>query len=142
MENYPGYELHQIAPYIGKIRPLFARQLILKYTNINSWVWDPFCGSGTIPLECRLLSRNIIAADINPYACAITRSKLHAPTSSEITISNLSNIFDMVKNYGVSEDNIPDWVNKFFDNQTLIETLLLLSHLKKTRQYFIIGCLL
>ena len=84
MIPYPGYRLHSIAPYVGKTRPALARDLILQYTRPGELVWDPFCGSGTIALESRILLRNIIASDVNPYAVTLTRAKLHAPTKIDV----------------------------------------------------------
>lgn len=143
MDIYPGCKLHQISPYIGKVRPSLARQLVLEYTRNNDWVWDPFCGSGTIPLECKLLSRNAVAGDINPYACAITRAKLHAPASESRCFKILSDISDFLSNSSTNDlKDIPKWVSNFFHERTLSETILLMKRLINTKQYFLIGCLL
>ena len=142
-DDYPGYKLHQIAPYIGKIRPALARQLILDYSKDGDWVWDPFCGSGTIALECRLTCRNVIAADINPYACALTRAKLHAPKSKEICLSRLESTAQILRTLPYEEhDEVSPWVKSFFHQRTLKETRMLVSHFVRSRRYFELGCLL
>jgi len=141
--GYPGYKLHQVGPYIGKISPPLARRLVLQYTKPDDWVWDPFCGSGTIPLECRLLSRNVIAADVNPYARALTRAKLHAPSSVERVLSRLDIWARILKeSLGERSNTIPQWVQDFFHETTLKETMQLFSLLINSRQYFSLGCLL
>jgi hypothetical protein len=141
--DYLGYKLHQVAPYIGKMRPALARQLILNYSRQGDWVWDPFCGSGTVALECRLSCRNVIASDINPYACALTRAKLHAPKSKEICLSKLEATAQILKNLPDEErDEVPLWVKAFFHERTLKETRILISHFIRRRQYFELGCLL
>jgi len=143
MTNYPGYTLHQISPYIGKIRPLLARELIQTYSSEDDLVWDPFCGSGTIPLESKLLNRNVIAADINPYAYALTMAKLHAPKTPKAVISNLDFVVQKIKtNSNRINRVVPQWVKNFFHEQTLNETLFLISEFLIKKQYFNIGCLL
>ena len=143
MAQYPGSTLHQISPYIGKIRPLLARKLVLEFTKPFDWVWDPFCGSGTVPLECKLLNRNVIAADINPYACMITRAKLHAPRTQKKALTDLKRV---IKNIGnISEEEyytIPSWVKDFFHERTLKEAINLFSVLRTRKQYFNFSCLL
>lgn len=143
MNEYPGSALHQIGPYIGKIRPDLARRLIIQYSKQGDWIWDPFCGSGTIPLEGRLLGRHVIAADINPYACVLTRAKLHAPSSENYCISQLALCAEALKSGPqVNQDGIPKWVKDFFHAETLREITYLAELFAKKKQYFILGCLL
>jgi len=142
-DDYPGYKLHQVAPYIGKMRPALARRLILDHSEQGDWIWDPFCGSGTVALECRLLGRNVVASDINPYACALTRAKLYAPKSKENCLSKLDLAAQMLKNLPEGEnDEVPLWVKSFFHERTLKETRVLISELSRGRRYFELGCLL
>jgi len=142
-DNYLGYKLHQIAPYIGKMRPALARRLILDYSEEGDWVWDPFCGSGTIALECRFLCRNVIASDINPYACALTRAKLHAPSSKDKCLSELELTAQTLKNSpDKGHDEAPSWVKAFFHERTLRETRFLASQFIRGRRHFELGCLL
>lgn len=143
MGDYPGCRLHQIAPYIGKMRPALARQLVLNYSGQGGWVWDPFCGSGTVALECRLARRNVIASDINPYACALTRAKLHAPRSKAGCLSRLESTASILKDLPDDDrSEVPTWVRAFFHERTLKETRVLMSYLINRRQYFELGCLL
>lgn len=141
--SYPGDSLHQIGPYIGKIRPPLARKLVMSYSKEGDWIWDPFCGSGTIPLESKLLSRNVIASDINPYACALTRAKLHAPRDQEIPLKQLPR---SIKELGQVNQtiylDIPKWVKSFFHKRTLFETYSLMTDFINKKQYFNVGCLL
>jgi DNA modification methylase len=144
MKRYPGSTLHQIAPYLGKIRPPLARQLIQTFSTEGDWVWDPFCGSGTVPLECRLLRRNVVAADVNPYACILTRAKLTAPTSSTDGLRELKSTLQMIEEGSspTSLDYTPAWVRQFFHEKTLEQTISLMIHFHKRKQYFAMGCLL
>ena len=54
--------------YRGNCPPQVPRNLILKYTNENDIVLDPFCGSGTTMIECKLLNRKGIGIDVNENA--------------------------------------------------------------------------
>lgn len=71
--------LHQLSPYIGKLKSRIAADLIRQYSHPGDLVADVFCGSGTIPLEALRLGRRVFAADTNPYAMLLTRAKVTAP---------------------------------------------------------------
>lgn len=51
--------------YRGNCPPQVPRNLILKYTKENDVVLDPFCGSGTTMIECKLLNRKGLGIDVN-----------------------------------------------------------------------------
>lgn len=142
-DEYAGYAVHRVAPYIGSLRPSLARQLILRHSKPDDLVWDPFCGAGSVPYECRLLSRHCIAADVNPYACAVTRAKLHAPTDEKTALFQLRTAFEGMRS---KRNNclvgVPLWVRRFFHRRTLSETLSLAREFRSRRQYFNLGCLL
>jgi len=55
--------------------PQVARTLIQLFSEPKETVLDPFCGSGTVLVECRLLERNAIGNDINPLATLIAKVK-------------------------------------------------------------------
>ncbi|HUV03462.1 MAG TPA: DNA methyltransferase [Desulfobacteria bacterium] len=75
--------LHQLSPYVGKIKPNKVRDLILTYTEPYDTILDPFSGSGTVTLESLTLNRNAIANDINPYAVTLTKAKMYPPASMD-----------------------------------------------------------
>ena len=52
------------------------RNLILKYTKEQDIVLDPFCGSGTTMIECKLLNRKGIGIDVNVEALKLAKSRL------------------------------------------------------------------
>ena len=143
MDKYEGITLHQIAPYLGKVRPSLARELVLAYSKPSEWVWDPFCGSGTIPYECRLLSRHALAGDINPYACAVTRAKMHAPASLGTALRGLHDAsLALRRGSKQAYPKVPAWVGEFFHKRTLREALYLSRYFAASRQHFNLGCLL
>ena len=63
--------------YRGNCSPQVPRNLLLKYTKENDIVLDPFCGSGTTLIECKLLNRKGIGIDINPKALNLAEKRLN-----------------------------------------------------------------
>lgn len=68
---------HMIHPYPAKLLPhipaYFLSNTVL--SKPGDVVLDPFCGSGTVPLEANLAERYSIGADSNPLARLITKTK-------------------------------------------------------------------
>lgn len=63
--------------YRGNCPPQVIRNLLLKYTSEDDIVLDPFCGSGTTLIECKLLKRKSIGVDVNIEALKLTKSRLN-----------------------------------------------------------------
>jgi len=140
--RYPGCSLHGVSPYIGKLHPQRARELISAYSDSRDTVWDPFCGSGTIALESQLLIRNVVAGDVNPYACVVTRAKLHAPTSIHKALVAVKKLEADIAKDSASIGEVPGWVSNFFHEQTLHEVVQITRRLITSRSYFLLGCIL
>lgn len=49
---------------------------ILKFTNEQEIVFDPFCGGGTIPEATNLLNRQYLAFEINPETADLARQRV------------------------------------------------------------------
>jgi DNA modification methylase len=62
--------------YPGNWAPQVPRNLILRYSQASDAVLDPFVGSGTTLIECKLLNRRGIGIDINPRALELARQRL------------------------------------------------------------------
>ena len=69
------YLTHGLHPYPARMIPQLANKLIRKYSEEKDWVLDPFCGSGTVLVECRLKNRNSIGNEINPLAILLSKVK-------------------------------------------------------------------
>jgi DNA modification methylase len=52
--------------------------LIEAFTNKEDLVLDPFCGSGTTAVACKLLDRNFICFEKNKEYCEITLKRLRS----------------------------------------------------------------
>ena len=66
---------HSYHKYPAKFIPQLARTLIENYTDEEDFIWDPFCGSGTLNVEAFRTNRHSIGTDINPIAVLISRVK-------------------------------------------------------------------
>lgn len=89
------------ATYRGNFAPQVARNLILRYSKNGEVVLDPFVGSGTTLIECKLLGRRGIGVDINPAAVDLCERNLQFKTGSEcaqfVKIGDARNL-DFVEN--------------------------------------------
>ena len=75
--------------YRGNWSPYVPRNLILRYSNIGDLILDPFVGSGTTLIEAKLLCRDAIGVDINPYALRIAKARtrfIHAGADGKVYI--------------------------------------------------------
>jgi DNA modification methylase len=134
---------HQLSPYIGKLKSSIAKDLIQNYSTIGSVVADPFCGSGTIPLEAARLGRRVIASDLSPYAAVLTKAKIFAPASLEQALTLLSEIdaeVALVREFDLRK--IPAWVRLFFNPKTLKEILRFSEILRRPGNEFFFAALL
>lgn len=135
--------LHQLSPYIGKLKSTIARDLIETYTEPGQLVVDMFCGSGTVPLEAALLGRNVFASDASTYAVTLTKGKLHAPYNAKTALSELNHILTQAKSLPLPDlAAVPQWVQSFFHPLTLRETIRMSTLLRKNRNYFLLSSIL
>lgn len=136
--------LHLISPYVGKIRPVLARHLIKTYAKSKAIVWDPFCGSGTVPLEAWISGNKSFATDINDYAIVLTKGKLSPYSSIDEAIKRIDRINSYLNKEKSNNNSLatPQWVSSFFHPETLSEVLKWTSYLKKRKEWFLLSCLL
>lgn len=137
--------LHQISPYIGKMKSSMSRILIEKFSNPFDIIYDPFCGAGTVAFEAWSLGRNVLATDLNPYAVLLTRAKLFPPfLKEEEIIRDMDHFSAEVQHLlpGIKTETVPLWVKEFFNPLTLIEIIAWVKVLKKYNSDFLLACLL
>lgn len=79
-----NYSVHAIEEYPSKIRPVVFHLVVERFTKPKDTILDPFCGSGTLAVEAKLLGRNSINYDINAKATEITEKKLAALDQPEM----------------------------------------------------------
>lgn len=136
--------MHQLAPYVGKLKSGMVRVLIELYSRPSDVVLDPFCGAGVVPLECVIMGRHAVANDLSPYAYIITRAKLSAPFTKQEALHEAEDALREIESRIriTNADNVPDWVRKFFHPDTLKEIVTAFQVLKERQDYFLTACLL
>lgn len=136
--------LHQLAPYIGKTKSSMAAALVEEYTTKGSVVYDPFSGCGTFAFEAWRAGREVIANDLSPYARLLTRSKLFPYGSLDEALADLKAMATNVRRRRRQPDlrTVPKWVRGFFHPDTLRETLVWTSVLRKGERWFLLACLM
>lgn len=134
----------QLAPYIGRIKPSIARDLIKRFTQPGDLVIDPFAGSGVIPFEAALLGREVLATDTSPYGVLLMRAKFSAPADCDTALSLFSLRWKAAQRRVVKQDlrKIPAWVRRFFHPETLRNALALRDELVDRADPFLLACLL
>ena len=136
--------LHQLAPYIGRMKTSIARNLIKHATREGDLILDPFCGCGAIALEAAIMGRRVVAGDWNPYAVLLTRAKLFAPRSLAAAIRRLRKTWALSKQKVAGQDlrKVPSWVRRFFHPETLRSALAFRDACVERRDDFLLACLL
>ena len=134
--------LHQLAPYIGKLKSSIAKDLISAYSKEGDLVLDPFCGSGTVPLQAALMGRRAMAFDVNPYAITLTRGKLNPPDSLEDASTRLDVAVRKARRFKSQSDSVPRWVKQSFHPRTMSEVVKFVKACVSLNDYFLLACLL
>lgn len=137
-------KLHQLSPYIGKIKSTMAQKLVSVFTEPGDTLLDPFSGCGTVALEGWIAGRNVIANDLSCYAALLTRAKLFPPASLALALRELEAVERIVGRRPDTVDlrSVPRWVREFFHPDTLRELIAWFDVLRSRRSYFITACLL
>jgi len=140
-----GHEssLHQLAPYIGKLKTGIVNTLIGHFTEPGQWVCDPFSGVGVVPFEALLMGRRAVASDLSIYAYCVSKGKAEAPFSKEEAVSRASRLLRYIQRHKRDYDlrKVPIWVRKFFHPETLREVLPAFDYCLSHRDWFMAACL-
>jgi SAM-dependent methyltransferase len=140
--NAKESSIHQLSPYVGKMKSGMARALIEGFSNAGDVVLDPFCGSGVVPFEALLAGRHAVGNDLNPYAYTLTRGKLFAPPTYGEAIARALRLLDEAAVERVDLERVPEWVRAFFHPKTLQETIAVTRVLRRRREHFLLSCVL
>lgn len=135
--------LHQLSPYIGKIKSSIAGELVERYSTRGGLVVDPFAGAGTIPLEASLRGRRAFGADISPYARILSLAKLHPPPSLSVALESAERALVEARKIAKADlRSVPAWVRCFFHADTLREALAFAEIARKPGNEFLLACFL
>lgn len=135
--------LHQLAPYIGKIKSSIAGDLIEQYSKRGDLIVDPFAGAGTIPLEAAIRGRRAFAADISPYARILSQAKLSPPRTLQAALTNAEKA--LLEAEVLPQPNVrtvPHWVRRFFHPDTLRIALRFATVARQPGNEFLMACFL
>lgn len=141
---YSESTLHQIAPFIGKLKSSIARDLVQRFSREGQTVYDPFSGAGTIGLEAWTLGRNVLVNDLSPYASLLARAKLYSPASLGRALKRLEAVGAEAATHlpSVSIEEVPAWVAEFFHPDTAREILAWVRALRYQGDDFLLAALL
>lgn len=79
--NYGPHGWHR---YVGRFPPHMVRALLNAFgANSSHLVCDPFVGSGTTAVECRLLGIPFVGIEICPLSAMMTRTKSQFPADAK-----------------------------------------------------------
>ena len=135
--------LHQLSPYIGKIKSSIAGELVKKYSRSGDLVVDPFAGAGTIPLESALQGRRAFGADISPYAKILSLAKLFPPHSLNDALEQAEIALAEAEALPPPDlRTVPIWVRQFFHPDTLREALNFALIARQHGNEFLMACFL
>lgn len=80
--NYGSHGWHR---YVGRFPPHVVRALLNHFgADATTVVCDPFAGSGTTAVECRLLGIPFLGIEICPLSCLMTRTKAAFPADPKV----------------------------------------------------------
>lgn len=135
--------LHQLAPYIGKLKSTIARDLVSSWSRPGDLIVDPFAGSGTIPLEAVISGRRVLASDLSPYSEALCRAKLGAPRTLEAATRDVEALLDLSGQLSRPDLRaVPAWVRSYFHPKTLKDILSFAEVCRREKNHFLLACLL
>lgn len=135
--------LHQLAPYIGKIKSRIAGDLIEQYSKPGDLIVDPFAGAGTIPLEAAIRGRRAFAADISPYARILSYAKLSPPRTLEAALNSVEKALLEAEALPQPDlRSVPLWVRRFFHPDTLRSALRFATVARQPGNEFPMACFL
>ncbi len=135
--------LHQLSPYIGKIKSSIAADLIERYSEPGDLVVDPFAGAGTIPFEAAIRGRRALAADISSYARILAQAKLAPPPSLDAALVLAETALDEAALLPAPDLNeVPAWVREFYHPRTLSEALNFATVCRRPGNEFLMACFL
>jgi hypothetical protein len=126
------------------MKSTLASCLVRELSKRRQVVYDPFCGSGTVPLEAWMQGRAVIATDLSPYSAVLTKAKLAPPETAVDAVEMLASLSREAARRGrenTSRD-VPVWVSGFFHPDTLREVLGLCAVLREEQADFFLACLL
>jgi DNA modification methylase len=112
----------------------------------NSWVLDPFVGSGTTLLTCKERSINAIGYDISPFAVFLANTKLENYSTAELNKTYEGVAEKILTSFYRVDYDFPDIpiINKAFRKEIWNEILFIKNEIlkingKRNRNFFLLA---
>ncbi|MDC8916676.1 DNA methyltransferase [Metamycoplasma hyosynoviae] len=92
--------INSISSYLAMFPMEIPLYLIEKYSKKNDYVMDNFSGRGTTAIAARMMNRNFVGNDLNPYACVLTKFKISSFSINDLIsrVNYLENEYNNSKN--------------------------------------------
>lgn len=120
IESIKEYKkINSISSYLAMFPLEIPAQLILKYTKENDLVMDNFSGRGTTALAARMLHRNFIGNDLNPYSYVLTKFKISKLESLNEIINRIDELEVQSSRYNISDNYLDEELLYFYHKNTL-----------------------
>jgi len=110
-----GYPPHLVREYLEK----------LETNPENDWIYDPFCGTATTPVEARLLGYSTVSSDANPIAVLAAKVKLNWDIQLDKLQGSLDDVLEFsagsLNKFKLSAVPMGDFQPNLFNPQVLRE---------------------
>ncbi len=91
--------IHGWYPFVEGYSKEFIRSIVREYQNINNCLpklcVEPFCGSGTTPLELQKLNINCKSFEVSPFMYNLSKVKM----TTSYTVNSFNKYYNKVQNY-------------------------------------------
>lgn len=126
-----------IDKYPAKIPEDFVRDMIKLYSKKGDLVFDPMCGSGTVPRIANLLDRIGYGCDVNPKAIELAKKKDHPRRSSNYIVCDARELDNKLAKPQLILFSPPFGLNIIGDKNHYSDEPKDISHSKDYNQFFL-----
>ena len=115
--------VHSLHPYLGKFIPQLVEVFLKRYFSGESFIYDPFVGSGTTLVEANAFGAHAIGCDISAFNCLLSTVKTTRYSLGELELSLKGALEEARRNVGKGEFERSDWLVEWFAPPALDELL-------------------
>jgi len=136
--NETNYITHDFLRWYGKLIPQLVSKLIELYSIEGDTILANFCGSGTVPLEAKVLKRNCIGIDSSPLAILLSTVKTTPYIPDNQSFTSLLSNYSQESKYLMDEEDLKWYDEKTFaDLMRLKEIINNINNPKDKNYYFL-----
>jgi DNA modification methylase len=127
-----SYGTHKWDRYPAKMVPHLARHAIMSVSKEGDVVLDPFCGCGTVQVECTVLGRHSVGIDINPVAVHLAKTKCFT-FDPVILRTQCKRILRRASSYKTARHEHPKWIRYWFSDGSLDKLVSIRDAIERNR---------